>query len=186
MKKITNKQKEVLKGLLLTKQGTVRVSAITTLSNKEKYRVNFQTGSGRNTRVREDDYIRCLINVCDILGIKYQLNNDAPRNGKMGDYITLPIRKDIDLLELIDYVKSEPIKEVCENIISYKPFGYYSISELLANANVTMTQDEKQEFANYLKSITSYKKIQLDGDSYPYNVYLMNTKLLINIKSKLK
>lgn len=183
MKKITNKQKEALKEVLLTKQGSVRVNAITELSGKQEYRVNIKTGTGRNTRVREDDYIECLREVCNILGIKYQLNNDAPRGGQMGDYITLPIRKDINLLELIGYVAPKPVKveEVKKEVLNCKPANHWSMSEILAELHVTMTQVEKEDFANYLKSITSYKKIQLDGDDHSYNVYHMSPWVFTSI-----
>jgi len=48
------------------------------------------SGKGRFTRIL--DYTNDIANLLSLIGVKYELKNDAPRGGKMGNYIKIKTR----------------------------------------------------------------------------------------------
>lgn len=186
MRKITKKQKVLLNELVLNQKGEVRDVAQPLLQPKVKYRIYRQSGSGRSSRIIEDKYINNIIKICEVLKINYTQSNDAPRGGKLGAYITVNIKKEIDLLKLLDYKAPEQdlerFKVKYQGVQNVVVNGWYSIGEILEAVRVSFSPLQKQELSEYLKGITKAKKRKLDGETYSYNVYDM-TDHLVNAKA---
>lgn len=91
----TNKQIAELQSVgVLTKSGKLSSKIGITALRKffddgEKLRVYKQTGFGRSTKIITDKETELIERLVKVLGYKYIYECDAPRGGKLGDYIKL-------------------------------------------------------------------------------------------------
>lgn len=91
----TNKQIAELQSVgVLTKSGKLSSKIGVTALRKffddgEKLRVYKQTGFGRSTKIITDKETELIERLVKVLGYKYIYECDAPRGGKLGDYIKI-------------------------------------------------------------------------------------------------
>ena len=93
-KRFIEKQKEEKKRLRAKKEETIANI------KKGKYSMNFifsgdfrtyeTRGTGRNTRTIEVN--RDLLEILKIFNVKFSIENDAPRGGKLGDYVKVNLK----------------------------------------------------------------------------------------------
>jgi len=95
--KLAQKQLTALKGLLITQKGVINknYSNVSVIFDEffKGGKVYYVTTSNRKY-VTQGFYER-IADVCDILKISYKDMNDAPRGGRLGDYIKISRKKEL-------------------------------------------------------------------------------------------
>ncbi len=75
------------------------------LFNGEVLRLNYTTGCGRDTRIKQAQTVIDALTVAEILGYKVLRGNDAPRGGKMGEFIKMSRKINFSIEALDEQLK---------------------------------------------------------------------------------
>lgn len=109
MKKLTKAQIEKLKKFT-TKKGELTNAGglhekLNALFSGEVLRLNYTTGSGRYTRINQAYTVIDTLTVAEILGYRVVRGNDAPRGGRMGEFIKIGRKINFDIEALNEQLK---------------------------------------------------------------------------------
>jgi hypothetical protein len=109
MKKLTQTQILKLKKFI-TKKGELTNAGglhekISALFNGEVLRLNYTTGSGSKTRINQAYTVVDALTVAEIMGYKVVRGNDAPRGGRMGEFIKISRKINFSIEALNEQLK---------------------------------------------------------------------------------